>query len=114
MNKDHPEIPTGSYCYRSLKVIESSNGQPHIKMEMCPHWHKTENGASCDLIKEEHTKMCMYHLLWDQVKECGINKHKTGTEPPVCDGIDTSNWIPRQTICNCGKSIEILVKPKNK
>lgn len=105
---EHSEIPEGDYCYRSLEVIEDPNGgPPTLKMEMCPHWHKTEKGASCDLINEEHTELCMYHLLWDQVKECGINKEKYIKYPT-----DRSDWIPKETVCYCGKTLEILVKPK--
>ena len=54
----NPEIPEGYYCYKGEKT--------------CPHWHKTEKGARCDIIQEEHTEYCMLHLVWDQVKECGI------------------------------------------
>lgn len=110
---DHPEIPEGYYCYRSLEVIPDPNGSPpKIKTEMCPHWHKTEKGARCDLINEEHTKMCMFHLLWDEVKACSYNKYKPGQQPP--SKMNTDGWVSKEIMCDCDKTVEILVKLKNK
>jgi hypothetical protein len=48
----------------------------------------------------------MWHLLWDEVKECGINK------PAGSGKMNTEGWIPREIVCDCGKKMEILSKPK--
>lgn len=52
-------IPYGDYCY-------DKNG-------ICLHWKKTEQGASCLALNVESKKYQSFNLIWDQVKECGIN-----------------------------------------
>lgn len=106
-NKDtmrHPEIPEGSYCYRGLKP----SGEGKIKViGLCPHWQKTENGARCELLNEEHHKYCPYHLVWDQVKECDINVEKHNYTPN-----DNKGYKKVKEVCRCGREVEILVKIK--
>ena len=57
-------IPKGCYCY-------DENGN-------CPYWHlfkslpKQENGY-CHRLKAGDWEIDRLSLLWDQVKECGIN-----------------------------------------
>lgn len=69
MKKDKTLIPKGDYCY--------NNG----RSDPCPYW-------DCDLTKPMQLDgYCHYlesgdwedegcSLLWDQVKECGINKYE--------------------------------------
>lgn len=61
--EDHPEIPTGYYCYTILEVIKEEGQLPRLKTKECPHWEKTDNGAKCNLLNEEHHYQCCYHLL---------------------------------------------------
>jgi hypothetical protein len=67
---DHPEIPVGRYCYGGWHKDENGKSR---QGKVCPHWQGTEKGAICKLLKEEHHEYCGFHLVWDQVKECGIN-----------------------------------------
>lgn len=71
--KAHPEIPEGMYCYTMLGVMPDGRG---IRTKVCPHWgidpnHGSQDNGYCKLtgLKDwvDNT------LLWDQVKECGIN-----------------------------------------
>ena len=76
--KDESVIPTGLYCY-------SHTGKPNQygfpERKICPYWGK-------DLSKPKHGNgFCTFlgmndwdenkgtSLLWDQVKECGINEN---------------------------------------
>lgn len=89
---DHPEIPIGSYCYRDGIV--------------CPHWHKTAMGARCDLLDREDVAMCWHHLVWDQVKECGINpdpKLSPKHSMPEPEG------EVQKEVCPCGKEVEYVI-----
>lgn len=96
----HPEIPVGTYCYISLGT-EERDGKVVLKTKVCPHWHRTDNGARCDLINEEHYTYCPFHLLWDQVKECGINRYEPGDE--------SDRETARRTIaCPCNREVEII------
>jgi hypothetical protein len=89
---DHPEIPKGFYCY-SIESIEhgpkteataamsvafgfEDEGEIRMKTKPCPHWKCDPNlpqqeSGICTFLnisdREHHT------LLWDQVKECGLN-----------------------------------------
>lgn len=105
----HPEIPKGMYCYTSLKVInipEDPHALPIIKVDgLCPHWKKTEKGARCEFLNEEHNKWCGYHLVWDQVKECGINReeeyyNRKRRRPP--------GGTLKNITCRCGKEMEVI------
>lgn len=60
---DHPEIPPGCYCYTYVDD----------KRVLCPHWKKTEAGATCQLLQLNSVEYEPHNLIWDQVKECGIN-----------------------------------------
>jgi len=86
MKKDKSLIPQGFYCYTRLK-----NG----KLKLCPYWSKIKNR------RKQENGYCSYlgkgdweinqeeewinvdtgeivkgnlSLLWDMVKECGINE----------------------------------------
>lgn len=75
-----PTIPAGMYCYtlkrdNSIDTIPESNKgyQPRFKIRLCKHWTKNEDGTvSCKvagIVNHDKTDS----LLWDMVKECGIN-----------------------------------------
>lgn len=76
-NKDESVIPAGLYCY-------DKNG-------VCPYWSlredkpKQRNGYCSFLergdwevtdpeLPEDHPIQTAHSLLWDQVKECGVNR----------------------------------------
>jgi hypothetical protein len=106
MDISHPEIPKGTYCYTSLKVInnpDDPNAKPTYKAEgVCPHWKKTENGARCELLNVEHHRKCGFHLVWDQVKECGINKENRNWNSTIRPGS-----VLKTITCKCGKEMEV-------
>jgi hypothetical protein len=67
---DVSKIPHGIYCYSVDK-----NG----KNKVCPFWsinHSKEeirNGYCSYLKKGDWENESAFNLLWDQVKECGVN-----------------------------------------
>jgi hypothetical protein len=65
MNTD--VIPEGMYCYTGV------NG----KIKVCPYWglrgEETQNNGYCSFLGRGDSDVD-FGLLWDQVKECGINK----------------------------------------
>ena len=79
-------IPSGDYCYRMTGVVVGANGVPSLKTEPCPHWKGRKDRPEqrfgyCRLLKVGDYTQGRTHngkpratsLLWDQVKECGIN-----------------------------------------
>jgi hypothetical protein len=98
-NKEHPEIPTGYYCYtvesreygpktdatRLLAEIfgVEDHGLVTLKTQPCPFWGRDESrpeheSGFCRLLGindwTNHTP------LWDQVKECGFNRDRSEDE----------------------------------
>ncbi len=67
------EIPNGPYCYRHRQWPRMSHELGILHVEPCPHWQKTDGGARCNLINLESDYGDPFNLLWDRVKECGIN-----------------------------------------
>ena len=80
------KVPQGLYCYGTTGVVEEvydDKGQVQLKHEMrrCPYWKQRKDkpdqlSGYCRLMKsgdwmsfDKGGTM----LLWDQVKECGIN-----------------------------------------
>jgi hypothetical protein len=62
--KINQQIPNGPYCY-------DKNG-------LCPYWSKDpnkeeQNNGYCGFMKKGDWEFEFYGLLWDQVKECGVN-----------------------------------------
>jgi hypothetical protein len=113
MNDEHPEIPTGHYCHGSLEVISKDDGKPVLKThQTCPHWQKTENGARCNLLNREDHTYCWLHLVWDQVKECGIKVHEPGYVPPKSRLRDEPGWAEQEHVCECGKTNRIMVRER--
>jgi hypothetical protein len=116
MALEHPEIPTGSYCYKVVEVSSTIDGKPVIKTETCPHWQKIDKGARCNLLKEDHYAQCPFHLVWDQVKECGINLDRD--YPPESQEEYRARLIKegfelRNLTCKCGRDTQIWEKKKN-
>lgn len=82
-NGSHTVIPEGMYCYKLVAVEKrAEEGTPIMKTQRCPYWainpeKDDQNNGYCALLEvsagngyDENMS-----LLWDQVKECGINKH---------------------------------------
>ena len=64
---DESVIPKGVYCHDEDDI-----------RKICPYWHlipqhrEQENGY-CHFMKFGDWEGSFFSLLWDQVKECGIN-----------------------------------------
>lgn len=68
-------IPYGLYCYE----IESYDYENHrLKIKPCPYWSKDPNkpeqdNGYCSYLQMGDWDMSL-GMLWDQVKECGVNE----------------------------------------
>jgi hypothetical protein len=62
-------IPLGHYCYT---IIGHSPGK--IKVKICPFWRKMNKGAYCTYMRTYANWGDTSNLIWDQCKECGINR----------------------------------------
>ena len=65
--KDIKLIPKGVYCYT----------QKNDKLYVCPYWsinkrRPYQDNGYCSFLKQGDW-MVGFGLLWDQIKECGIN-----------------------------------------
>jgi len=75
--KDKTVIPKGDYCYTILETPSKENDFV-LKINPCIYWRKDtghdeqENGY-CLFIEKGDWDFKSFGLLWDQVKECGIN-----------------------------------------
>lgn len=94
MAKAAEVVPHGMYCYEQTGPFaerKAADGSTVLAMptRTCPHWtlngHKRdqENGY-CRLMKKGDWMHLGPWLLWDQVKECGINKDGT----VMVDGVE--------------------------
>ena len=73
-NLDVSVIPMGIYCHG--KIEEHDAGQ--LLAKPCPYWSIDEskpaqNNGYCKYLKLGDWELNGFPLLWDQVKECGIN-----------------------------------------
>ena len=71
MSNNHSEIPNGYYCYTIIKIIDDK-----IKCKPCPHLvhHLDRPEQECgECTKFDIKDWIDGTLLWDSVKECGIN-----------------------------------------
>lgn len=110
---DHPEIPVGFYCYTGVGVEKDDSDQLIFKIKTCPHWQRTDNGAKCTLLNEEHYKDCWRHLLWDQVKHCGINLNDGYVNSSLDeDVLFKEGYELLVEVCECGKENKFWVKTK--
>lgn len=79
MTKDKSVIPYGDYCYSILEEpCEKNNWK--IKAKICPYWSLQEgpedgNNGYCSFLEKGDWETFSVGLLWDQVKECGINTY---------------------------------------
>lgn len=75
ITKDSSVIPDGPYCYR---LIGENNSSKTPRSSICPYWSyredkpRQENGF-CAYLESGDWEREGVSLLWDQVKECGIN-----------------------------------------
>lgn len=74
-------IPKGEYCY-SINTIVKDNCKnvPSIKINICPFWNIDKEqpyqmNGYCNFLKQGDWEEDGTLLLWDQVKECGINHY---------------------------------------
>jgi len=79
-------IPDGPYCYR-IAGIEPSEGEgPRMVINACPYWGRRvidgETFGYCAHLKSGDWEDNGTSLLFDMVKECGINDDVEHTE--VC------------------------------
>lgn len=76
--KDESLIPKGSYCYTPIDIEYGNEFGMRVHIRLCPYWSKREDKS------EQQSGFCKYmglgdwmpngtFILWDQVKECGIN-----------------------------------------
>jgi len=96
MNEEHPEVPQGFYCYTVVNIeyedvidpaatalaqafgeTEPQKAMKKINIKICPHWGKDrsrpdQESGYCTLTG--HKDWIDGGLLWDQVKECDINR----------------------------------------
>lgn len=112
----HPEIPEGDYCYTIVEIVHDDNGMPRMKNKKCPHWKRTEKGAHCAILNEEHHEGCPWHLVWDQLKECGINiedRFVDRESPEVrSDRLLGEGYRLEHITCDCGKEMDVWHKGK--
>ena len=91
----HPEIPKGYYCYSNLTVGYKPADEIHVKLSEifgeptssvmpvfhttnCPYWgsdpnQESQNSGFCTFLNTRDWDDSSGGLLWDQVKDCGIN-----------------------------------------
>jgi hypothetical protein len=67
VNKSKNLIPKGPYCY-------DKNG-------VCPYWslnkdREYQNNGYCSFLERGDWQEDWFSLLWDQVKECGVNEEE--------------------------------------
>jgi hypothetical protein len=77
-------VPHGLYCYRPLglaeRTLQDGTKVPAMRIEKCPFWKRRgdwprQANGYCRLLKcgDNSKNRRSTLLLWDQVKECGIN-----------------------------------------
>ena len=99
----HPEIPAGIYCYAGKHV--------------CPYWGldkqkpNHENGT-CSFLHAADGDDGEDHLLWDQVKLCGINDELEDDEMPTSHTIAICQIevVAKRPDLNAAKIIEYIRK----
>lgn len=101
------DIPLGHYCYKhdpSRPINVTAHGpMMRIGIISCPYFETKEvngqPGAKCNLLNIESEKYSLDNLIWDQVKECGINVYKECTTHTILTTKDGMKWCP-----DCGKT----------
>ena len=72
-------IPKGWYCYTPYKTIYRKNRMPTRVVTLCPYWRwrrlrRRQMNGYCKFLRAGDWQKDGPFLLWDQVKECGINE----------------------------------------
>lgn len=75
--KDTSVIPPGPYCY-TIEKVEDTAEKTVIHTKKCPYWSQNPNKRSqdnghCSFLEIGDWESPTGGLLWDAVKECGIN-----------------------------------------
>lgn len=77
-DKDESIIPRGHYCYTSdeEKNANKDKDDHAFYTKACPYWSTIRNGEEqsdgyCSFLEMGDDEIA--GLLWDQIKECGIN-----------------------------------------
>lgn len=84
-------IPKGDYCYSILEEPSPATNY-RMRVKRCPFWDKPQDmvaahGAQlsgyCHYLRQGDWMPDGTFLLWDQVKECGLNydDHEFGEQP---------------------------------
>lgn len=73
------------YCYKYLRYIEASEKIPYggMNIKVCPYWkilkEKDKYGNNicyCKYLKLKSEEYDPLNLIWDMVKECGVNDYE--------------------------------------
>jgi len=93
MDRAAAVVPKGMYCYTPKSIRYREDGMPSMEIEPCPYWKRRgdwpEQGYGyCRLMKvgdntqgrQPNGRPMGTMLLWDQVKECGINHEFPGED----------------------------------
>lgn len=83
-------VPHGPYCYESTgqmvtRTMENGQTVQVPENRVCPHWKwrkdkPYQRNGYCRLLKAGDWQREGTFLLWDSVKECGINHHEDDDE----------------------------------
>lgn len=71
---DETKIPKGMYCYTIKEITDDRI----TKTNVCPYWKITSNkpdqmNGYCEYLQKGDWEENGTNLLWDMVKECGVN-----------------------------------------
>lgn len=80
LHGDEAVIPEGPACYTLLGVDQQADQSlPRIRIKRCPYWaahpgKPHQMSGYCAKLKTGDWEDDGTILLWDQIKECGINE----------------------------------------
>jgi hypothetical protein len=74
-------VPKGDFCYKIKKIAYTGGGKRVIVTKNCPYWcwdEKYPGGrvGHCNLLKVGDMDDDCSGLLFDQIKECGLNEYE--------------------------------------
>jgi len=77
-------VPKGVYCYKIRKIDYDntlSDGKPIIRTNRCPYWswdrrYPDEDVGYCKYLNLSDRDENSNGLIWDQIKECGVNDYE--------------------------------------
>ena len=75
-------VPRGDYCYEFKKIVYPKDGSmPFRKVRKCPYWcwdkrYPNEDVGYCKYLKIGDRDEKGSGILFDQVKECGVNDYE--------------------------------------